>query len=216
MYYGNGNIAAAFRGIILTLFAIGLVVGLALTGSDLINPIRSIANYQRDQVETQRLAEQNRIDLQHYAAQVAAQTQAELQRLTDEGAYRRQAYRQTLEQARLAAEQERQAAQEREALKLHLLRLAGYTAILVTALSLLALSIGAAVRIAKTRPAPARPTADVWTPERRRQAVAAAKQREREQRAWALRQQELATERRFYDLFQAPDRRCDDLVPQPN
>lgn len=216
MFYGSGDPAAGLRSIVLILVAIGLVLGLALIGSDLINPIRSISQYQRDQVETQRQSRQNEIDLEQYEVRAVAEAQAMIQRLSDETAYRWQSYQQELEQARLAAEQARQAARERDALRLHLLRIAAYAAIAVAGLSLLALAIGWAVRIARTQPTSARSVADEWTPERRRQAVALARQREREYRAWVLHQDELTVERRLYDLFQAPDRMYDDPVSQPN
>ncbi|MBN1954656.1 MAG: hypothetical protein JW900_06350 [Anaerolineae bacterium] len=210
MIFGTGNQAFSLKGVILVLVGVGLALGLALMDSDLVNPLESMAQYERERVENQRAAERSEIDIQHYAALQEAQTQAELQRIADETAYLQQLHQEELERARLAHEQELQAAWERERVKQQVLQFAAYTAITVGGLCMLALGIGRAVYIARLRsvsvpvsvrvPAQAAADAEVWTPEQKRQAREAARQREREERAWAL--QELAMARRHSELFQ--------------
>lgn len=203
MLYGGGNHWSGLIGVIFVLVAIGLILGLVLTGSELANPLEGLSQYERNRVENRHLAQQNEIDLQQYAILKEAETQAQLQRIAEELNHLQLAHQQERDLARRAREQELRIAQEREALKLQLLRVAGFAAIVVAGLSLLTLSAGAAVRLARAHTAPARRPADVWTPERRRQAVAAARQREREERAWAQQQEEEEARMRFSKLLRA-------------
>jgi hypothetical protein len=179
MYY-NSNQASTLKGVILILVGIGLVLGLALIGSDLVNPIKSVAEYQQAQVERERMAQQNEIDLRQYEVLQEVHTQAEVAKLGENIRYLQQAHEQELQHTR-----------ERAALELQLLRNAGHAAIAVVAPSLLALSIALSVHIARQRPVPVEATADLWTSERKRQEIEAARQREREQRRQALHEQEL-------------------------
>lgn len=198
--YGGGNYWSGLVGVIFVLVAIGLILGLVLTGSELVNPFEGLSQYEQNRVENRRLAQQSEIDLQQYAILKEAETQAQLQRIAAEIDHLQLTYQQERDLARQAREQELRIAQEREALKLQLLRVAGFTAIAVAGLCLLTLSAGAAVRLARVRPAPAR-RAEVWTPERRRQAIAAARQREREERAWARQREEEEARMRFSELL---------------
>jgi flagellar motility protein MotE (MotC chaperone) len=195
MYYTANQ--SPYKGIILTLVGIGLVLGLALIGSDLINPITSVAEFQRAQVETRRAAQQNEIDLRQYATLQEARTQAEMTKLQEENRYLQQTHDEELRRSeeerqylQAVHEQALQNGQAQTALGLQLLRDAGYIAIPVVALSLLALSIGLSVRMAKRHLASATMSTDVWTPERKRQAIAAARWRERMLREQQAREQE--------------------------
>jgi uncharacterized membrane protein YccC len=187
----NISASKALVGIIVILVGIGLLLGLGLVDSDLVNPISSISDYQRAGVETQRAAQQNEIDLRQYEAVQEARTQAEIQKLEEEVQYLQQLHEQELENSQRAHEQKMRQNQEWIALEQQLLRLAGRAAIVVFGLYLLSLSIGFSVHFAKRRPMYAEADADVWTPERKRQAIKAARWRERERREQELREQEL-------------------------
>ncbi len=189
----NLSASKALAGIIVLLVGIGLLLGLALTDSDLVNPIKSVAEFQRDQTETQRIAQENEITLQQYKVLQEARTQAEVERLEEEIRYQRQLHEQELrrleeetQHQRRMHEQALRDAQKRAALERQLLQLGGYVAIAVLGLALLSLSIGFSVHLAGRRPAHAGTSADVWTPERKRQAIEAARWRERRQREQEL------------------------------
>ena len=142
------------------------------------------------------------------------QTQAKPQELIDETAHLQQMREGELENAQPAYEQELQASRESAALRSQLLRFGGYTLIVSGELCLLALSIGGAVYISRLRPArttnqpPTRAetqsSTNVWTPERKRAEIRAARTHEREERKKSLRQKELVVEERFQQLFQRP------------
>jgi hypothetical protein len=158
-------------GTIVVLVGIGALLALGWSDSDLVHPIRSIADYQRSQMEIGRDALKREIDVRQYAILQAARTQAEVQKILEENRHTRALHAQQMRQE-----------QERMALVLDLRRLIAQAAIVVGGLSALALSVGVSVYIGRQRPAPVRVTADAWTPDRKQRAVAAARRREREQR----------------------------------
>lgn len=176
------------KGIVLALVIIGLVLGLALGSSELVNPFSSLSEYQRAQVETQQVTRQNE-------ALQDARAQAEAQKLQDEIQYLQQAHEQELERLQLAYEQERQQDQEQAALEQQLFQLAGQTFVVVLGLCLLSFSVGGSVYVARMRPA----RIDVWTPKRKRQAIKAARQHERE-----MRQRKIESQERLSELFGTP------------
>jgi hypothetical protein len=206
MRYQSANQISGNKGIILTLIGIGLVLGLALIKSDLANPIKGVADFRRAEVETNRVAQQNEVDLRQYEALQEARTQAEIEGLREEIQYLRQTHEQDLRQMEeetrylhLAHEQNLRYAQEQAALRMQQLRLLGYTGITALGLALISLSVGFSVYIARRRPAFAKVSADVWTTERKRRAIAAARRRERESR-----QQGLEFQERLRELFSTP------------
>jgi hypothetical protein len=215
MYYDSSQ-ASTLKGVILILVGIGLALGLALIGSDLVNPIKSVAEYQQGQVERERIAQQNEIDLHQYEVLQEARTQAEVAKLQADIRHLQQAHEEELQQREAETqhlqqvheeelrqreaetqhlqqlhEQELHHTRERAALELHLLRSAGHATIAVVAPSLLALSIALNVRIARRRHVPVEATADLWTSERKRRAIEAARWRERMEREQELREHEL-------------------------
>jgi hypothetical protein len=194
--------------VILTLIGLGLVLGLVLIGSELVNPLDSLSKFQDAQVERQRIQQQGEIDLRQYEALQEANTQAEIARKQEEVRHQRQLHeeeaqhqkeiheqelQQSEEETRYRQQlhnQELQSAQARAALGLQLLRDVGYGGIVVGALVLFVLSIGLGARVAKRR-SKAASSANVWTPERKRRGIEAARRREREQRRQALHEQKL-------------------------
>lgn len=206
----NVSASKALLWIVVILVGIGLCWGLTLDDCDLVNPLSSMSEYQRAQVETQQIAQQNEVDLRQYEALQEAHTQAEVERLQEELRYLQQAHEEDLrrreEETRYLQqvhEQELQKARERDAWELQLLQLAGYTATAVLGFSLLSFSISFSVYVARRRPAPAVTSADVWTPERKRQAIEAARRQEREERKVALRQQKFDLQERLRELYSA-------------
>lgn len=206
MYDKSSNQAPGTKGVILTLVGVGLALGLALIKSDLVNPIRAVADFRRAKVETEREAQQNEIDLRQYEALQAARTQAEIERLREEIQYLKQTHEQDLRQMeeetrylQLAHEQNLRYAQEQAALRMQLLRLLGYTGITALGLALISLSVGFSVYIARRHPPSTKVSADVWTTERKRRAIAVARRRERESR-----QQGLEFQERLRELFSTP------------
>lgn len=141
-------------GPMMVLIICGLVVGLALVSSDLINPITNWAEAQRYQSETQRIDEQNAVDIKQYESLREAQTQAEIQRLNEEIAQQAQLHQaelqrlsEEMQQQKRMNEEEIRQAQEMAALKL---RLANTAAIVVASgvgLSLIILSLGITRRL---------------------------------------------------------------------
>jgi TolA-binding protein len=140
----------------------GLVVGLALVGSDLINPISSWAETQRYQSETQRIDEQNAVDVTQYEVLREAQTQAEIRRLNEEIAQQEQLYQAELQrlseerqqQKRMNEEEIRQA-QKMAALKLKLVNIATIIVASSVGVSLIILSFGVTRRLwRKPTPSP--------------------------------------------------------------
>ncbi len=148
--------------IILMLLVFGMLCGLLFAATDLANPMTNGAEARRDNIETDYLAQKNGIDLEQYRILKEAETQAELKRLDDEAQHRQQLYAQELQFSRVWS-----------GLKLELLRFSGY----VLCLSLLAISIGVGVRIAR-QPNLARARAEI----EKRAAIAKARGREEERR----------------------------------
>jgi len=150
MYYNtSANQSSSYKGIILILVGIGLVLGLALIGSDLVKPITSVAEYQKAQVETQRAAQQNEIDLRQYQDRQDARTQAEIAKLQEEVQHLQKLHEEELQRAREETQhlqqihqQELRQAEGRAALELQLFRVAFHTFLAVMGFSLLSLSIG--------------------------------------------------------------------------
>ena len=202
MRYQSANQTSGTKGIILTLIGIGLVLGLALIKSDLANPIKAVADFRRAEVETNRVAQQDEVDLRQYEALQEARTQAEIEELREELQHLQQTHEEELRRSeedtqylQRVHEQELQHTQELAALKVRLFRLLGYTGIAVIGVALLSLSVGFSVRIARRRPAVVGTSAEEWTPERKHQAIEDARQRERE-----LRQEEIKLQQRLREL----------------
>ena len=176
------SIGKGLLGIIAFLVACGLALGLTLGDADLANPITSSAESRRAEVETQRLAQQNDIDLQQYKVLQEAHTQAETARLEEETRHLQQIHEQELQHLQQIHEQELRQIQEQAALKSQLLQLAGYAVIVVLGLSLLAIVTGFSVYIVKQISASVAKRAGAWDPERKWRMIQAARQREREYR----------------------------------
>ena len=74
--------------VILVLVGIGLILGLALIRSDLVNPFTGMSEYERAHVETRRIAQQYDIDMEGYEAEASSHRQQvhamELRQVTDE------------------------------------------------------------------------------------------------------------------------------------
>ncbi len=176
------SIGKGLLGITAFLVACGLALGLTLGNVDLANPITSLSEARRAEVETQRLAQQNDIDLQQYAVLQAAHTQAEMARLEEETRHLQQIHEQELRHLQQVREQEIRQIQEQAALKSQLLQLAGYTVIVVLGLSFLAIVAGLSAYIVKQISAPVTKRSEAWNPERKWRMIQAARQREREYR----------------------------------
>lgn len=61
----NVSVSKALVWLVVLLVIVGTVLGLALSGSDLLNPTTHSAEAQRISIENQRIARQNEIDLRH-------------------------------------------------------------------------------------------------------------------------------------------------------
>lgn len=82
----NANGALVF--LVLLLVVIGLVAGLALSNSDLINPYRNRAEAERIRQEAAIQAQREAIDIQTYQREQELHLQALEQQQADERAYR--------------------------------------------------------------------------------------------------------------------------------
>lgn len=150
--YG-GTSGQSWLGPMMVLIICGLVVGLALVGSDLINPISNWAEVQRYQSETQRIDEQNTVDVKQYEALREAETQAEIRRLNEEIVHQEQLHQaemqqlneEMLQKQQMHKEELRQA-REMAGLKLSLLNTAGIVLAVSIGISLIILSLGAIKR----------------------------------------------------------------------
>jgi len=156
--YG-GTSGQGWLGLTIFLVICGLVIGLALVGSDLINPISSLAESKRYQAETQRLIEQNNLQVKQESERLEAQTRAEIERLEAEAAHRAQMYE--LETQRLKAElqranqvhqEEMRQAQEMAALKWSLINTAGIIMTVSIGMSFIILSVGVTRRLWRNPP----------------------------------------------------------------
>jgi hypothetical protein len=56
----------ALAGVVALVIGVGIVLGMAISGSDLINPTTRSAEAQRISIENQRIARQNDIDMRYY------------------------------------------------------------------------------------------------------------------------------------------------------
>jgi hypothetical protein len=189
------------KGIALLLLA-GLVIGLALSDADVVNPITRSAEAERFREETDRLARQNEIDLHQYQILQQAHTQAELDRLEAERVYQERLYAQNLKNDQRVTD-----------LKLQLIRLFSLGLVLAVGIGLLSVSLGLGLRLAQ-RPTLAQAIADTWTTERRRSAIAQARAQELAERARVL-----AVQSRLDELTQSNGRQNISLtvgsVPPP-
>ncbi len=155
--------------VILVLVVVGLVTGLALSNSDLINPYRNQAEAERIRQEAAIQARRDAIDLQTYQREQELRLQALEQQQADERAYR----------------------QARQAVELFLLRIAGTALVMTAGLALLILAIALAFRlIAQARHIWAQSSAEVQT--LREQVVRLARENERLTRRLNLLEQEMA------------------------
>ncbi|MBC7226168.1 MAG: hypothetical protein H5T61_02925 [Thermoflexales bacterium] len=111
--------------LVIMLVVIGLVAGLALSNTDLMNPYRNQAEAERIQQEAAIQTQRATIDLQAYQREQELRLQALEQQQADERAYR----------------------QARWAIELFLLRVAGTTIVITVGLALLILAIALAFRI---------------------------------------------------------------------
>ncbi len=121
----NNSVTGALVLLILTILVIGLVAGLALSDSDLVNPYRNQAEAERMRQEAAIQAQREAVDLQTYQREQELRLQALEQQQADERAYR-QAWQET---------------------KLSFLRTAGTTVVIAIDLALLVLAIAVAFRI---------------------------------------------------------------------
>ena len=160
--YGGVSGQNWFRPMMLLVIC-GLAIGLALVGSDLINPISNWAAAQRYQSETQRIDEQNAVDIKQYELVREAQTQTEIRRLNEQIVQQgqlHQAEMQRLNEERLQKQQiheeELRQAREMAELKLSLLNTAGIILAVSIGISLIILSLGAIKRPPRNPPHPPR------------------------------------------------------------
>ncbi len=121
----NNSVTGALVLLILTILVIGLVAGLALSNSDLLNPYRNQAEAERMRQEAATQAQREAIDLQTYQREQELHLQALEQQQADERAYW----------------------QARQETQLSLMRLAGTTIMATIDLALLILAIAVAFRI---------------------------------------------------------------------
>lgn len=156
--YGGVSGQNWFRPMMLLVFC-GLIIGLALVGSDLINPISSWTKSQRDQVETRRIAKQDAVDIEQHKVLAEAQTQAEIDRLNEEAIQRERIHQleiQRLNEEAQRADQiyqeERRQAQEMAVLMLSLVNTAGMIITVSLGVSLIILSVGVTRRLWRNPP----------------------------------------------------------------
>lgn len=165
----NNSVTGALVLLVLTIFVISLVAGLALSNSDLVNPYRNQAEAERMRQETAIQAQREAIDLQTYQREQELRLQAQEQQQADERAYR-QAWQET---------------------KLSFLRTAGTTVVITVDLALLILAIAVASRIiAQARCVWTQSSAEVQ--ELRAQRRRLARENERLTRRLSLLEQEVA------------------------
>ncbi len=178
-------------GVIVTLVVIGVLMCLGWMDSDFVYPISRMAEYQRNQVELQRQARKDAIDMYFYAISRAAQTRVALEEA-----------RETLQMLKIRREQQSQWEREWAALKLELFRWGIRFIVGIMGLCLLMLALGVSVYIARYAAlVPASVKADAWTPDRRRRAIAMARRREQEERARRIRNDAI---QRYRDTIHRP------------
>ena len=147
--------------VILVLVGIGLIMGLALISSELVNPFTGMSRYERAHVETRRIAQQYDIDMKGYEAEASSHRQQvhamELQGLAEENRHRKEmdALRmQMLEDQynhqQQLQEKELQRIQARADFEKVLLENAGMVLPWAVGLAAIILSIALSVRVANT------------------------------------------------------------------
>jgi hypothetical protein len=187
MNYTPNNQTSAWPRIILILVTIGFIVGIALLGSDILNPIQSISRYQSEQLERDNARWESEIDRNRYIIISKAQTRATLLLLSEETQHLQDMNSEELNQVRRLNEQELRRIEQRNSLTCTLIAYACYAAIAVVVISATALSVGFSIRIARGSPKQATATQAAagghWTRQRRRAAIEAARSRERVWRA---------------------------------
>lgn len=155
--------------LVIMLVVIGLVAGLALSNTDLMNPYRNQAEAERIQQEAAIQTQRATIDLQAYQREQELRLQALEQQQADERTYR----------------------QAQRAVELFLLRVAGTTIAITVGLALLILAIALAFRfIAQARRIWLQSSAEVQT--MREQARRLARENERLTRRLERLEQEMA------------------------
>ncbi len=178
--YGGAS-GKGWLGIVAFLVGCGLLIGLALTRSDLVNPITSLSESQRYRVETQRIAEQDAVDIEQYKILLAAQTQAEVLRLNEETAQQERLHRaeiqrlnEAMQQTQRMHEEEIRQAQEMAAVKINLLNIVGIIVASSIGISSIVLSLGITRRLwrnpspsprlvqASLRPRQQQPLSPIW------------------------------------------------------
>lgn len=165
----HNSITGALVLLVIVMVAIGLLAGLALSDSDLINPYRNQAEAERIRQEAAIQAQREAIDLQTYQREQELRLLALEQQQADERAYR-QSWQET---------------------KLALLRTAGTTVIITVNLALLILAIALAFRlIAQARHTWMQSSAEVQS--MREQVRRLARENERLTRRLNLLEQEMA------------------------
>jgi predicted Holliday junction resolvase-like endonuclease len=165
----NNSVTGALVLLVITTLVIGLVAGLAISNSDLVNPYRNRAEAERIRQEAALQAQREAIDLQTYQREQELRLQALEQQQADERAYR-QAWQET---------------------KLSFLRTAGTTVVITVDLTLLILAIALALRlIAQARHVWIQSSAQVQT--MREQMRRLARENERLTRRLNLLEQEMA------------------------
>jgi len=160
--YG-GTSGQGWLGLAVFLVVCGLIIGLALVGSDLINPITRWAESRRYQTETQRITEESAVDIEQYKILQEAQTQIEIRRLNEQIAQQERLYQAEIQrlnaeilQTQQRHEEELRQAREMAALKLNLLNTGGLILAGSVGISLIILSLGAVKRPRGNPPHPPR------------------------------------------------------------
>ena len=160
--YG-GTSGQGWLGLAVFLVICGLFIGLALIGSDLINPISSLAESERYRTQTQRMVDQDMADLEQYKKQREAETQAAIQQFNSDLAYQKQLHQveiqrlnAELQQQQKTHEEEMRQAREMAALKQNLLHTAGIIIAISIGISLIIVSLGAIKRPPRNPPHPSR------------------------------------------------------------
>lgn len=151
--YG-GTSGQGWLGVAAFLVICGLIIGLALVGSDLINPISSWAESQRYQAETRQIVEREAVDIEQYKRLREAETQAEILRLNGELVQQEQLHQAEIQrlnaemqQTQRMYEEEIRQAQEMAALKLRLVNIAVIIVVSGIGVSLIVLSLGVTKRL---------------------------------------------------------------------
>ena len=147
--------------VILVLVGIGLIMGLALISSELVNPLSGLSRYERARVETQRKAQQYDIDMKGYEAAASSHRQQahamELQGLAEENrhreemnALRKQMLEDQYNHQQQLQEKELQRIQAIADFEKVVLEIAGIVLPWAVGLAVIFLSVGLSFRIAST------------------------------------------------------------------